>query len=355
MTALSASTDLLISGGILTPMPLEASANPYQGSLLSRAADGYVHELVAGEPFVGVARRTIPSADAAAADGGNVVEAVSGIMYAEVPLTSVAIDDAAHCRKVYATDDATFAFSGSTLVGVVVGVAASNRAKVILVTADMQHLLGGPISGVKTLEATGAQTLTTADLGKLILCPNTAAYTVTLPGAADSAGRMLQFKKTTSDAVTVTLDGAGAETIDGATTSTVLDGQYDTITIVSDGTSWHIVELAYNLDNSVRTVGAKTMHATTASQALATTDLGKLILIPNTGAITITLPAAASCTNRGYIFKKTSADAEIVTIDADGAETIDGATTAAVIDAANDMLEIVSNGTAWYIIGSKIA
>lgn len=351
---LTASTDLRISGGTLTPLPLEAAANPFQGSLLSRAADGYARELVAGEPFVGVARRPVPTAEAAAADGGNVVEAISGIMYAEIPLTGVAIDDAAHCRKVFATDDGTFAFTGETLVGMVVGVAATNRAKVILVTADMQHLLGGPISGVKSLAATGNQTLTTAALGKLILCPNTAALTVTLPGAADSAGRMLMFKKTTSAAHTVTLDGAGAETIDGAATSTVLDGQYDTITIVSDGTGWHIVELAYDLDNAVRVTGVKTLSAT-GNQALVTGDLGKLILVPNTAALTVALPAAASCTNRGFVIKKTSADAEIVTVDGDGDETIDGAATSTVIDANNDMIEIVSNGTAWYIIGYKIA
>jgi hypothetical protein len=82
---------------------------------------------------------------------------------------------------------------------------------------------------------------------------------------------------------------------------------------------------------------------------------GKLILAPNTGAITLALPAAASCTNKGYIIKKTTSDAQAVTIDPDASETIDGGANYAAVDAANDLVEIVSNGTAWYIISKSIA
>ena len=39
---------------------------------------------------------------------------------------------------------------------------------------------------------------------------------------------------------TITIDGAGSETIDGATTKT-LGTQYDTLTIISDGANWHII------------------------------------------------------------------------------------------------------------------
>lgn len=68
------------------------------------------------------------------------------------------------------------------------------------------------------------------------------AFTVTLP-AATGSGRILTFKKTDVAANAVTLDGAGAETIDGAATNTDIDAQWDTLTIV-DGASgaWSIIQ-----------------------------------------------------------------------------------------------------------------
>lgn len=113
--------------------------------------------------------------------------------------------------------------------------------------------------------------------------------------------------------------------------------------------------LAAVVANTTRVAGVKTLHATTASQPLLVADLGKLIIAPNTGAIAVPLPAAASCTGRGYIIKKTTSDAAAVTIDPDASETIDGGANYAAIDAANDCIEIVSDGTKWLIIAKSIA
>lgn len=64
-------------------------------------------------------------------------------------------------------------------------------------------------------------------------------FTFTLPAAASNSGRVFQFKKLDSSANIVTVDGNASETIDGATTYT-LTIQYESITIISDGTSWYI-------------------------------------------------------------------------------------------------------------------
>lgn len=62
----------------------------------------------------------------------------------------------------------------------------------------------------------------------------------TLPLAADATnGFEITIKKTDSSANAVTIDGNGAETIDGATTQT-LSNQYDSMILVCDGTEWHI-------------------------------------------------------------------------------------------------------------------
>ena len=63
--------------------------------------------------------------------------------------------------------------------------------------------------------------------------------TVALPTAVGIAGRVYQVKKADSSGYTVTVDGYGAETIDGATTQT-LSAQYNAISIVSNGTAWYV-------------------------------------------------------------------------------------------------------------------
>lgn len=64
---------------------------------------------------------------------------------------------------------------------------------------------------------------------------------------------------------------------------------------------------------------------------------------------TITLPTAASAKWRKYIIKKIDATVNTVTIDADGAETIDGALTF-VLTVQYQAIEIQSDGTQWWII-----
>lgn len=63
------------------------------------------------------------------------------------------------------------------------------------------------------------------------------AITVNLPLAADSKKRRLDIKKIDSSANVVTIDGSGAETIDGALTIE-LDVQYESVTLITDGLAW---------------------------------------------------------------------------------------------------------------------
>jgi hypothetical protein len=86
---------------------------------------------------------------------------------------------------------------------------------------------------------TGAYTLT--DYDDVVLGDATsAAFTLTLPAAASNTGLEYSIKKIDSSANAVTIDGNASETIDDSTTR-VLSSQYDSVTIVSDGTEWWIV------------------------------------------------------------------------------------------------------------------
>jgi hypothetical protein len=82
----------------------------------------------------------------------------------------------------------------------------------------------------------------TADLDaeSVIIADDTSgAITINLPAVASSTHKILTVKKT-SASNSVTLDGNSSEEIDGATTK-VLSSQYDHVTIICDGSAWHII------------------------------------------------------------------------------------------------------------------
>jgi hypothetical protein len=76
----------------------------------------------------------------------------------------------------------------------------------------------------------------------VLIDPSGGDVTVNMPDAATYPGREIRFKLTqAAGANTVTLQRQGADTIDGATTYTDLDIQYESISTVSDGsTGWFI-------------------------------------------------------------------------------------------------------------------
>jgi hypothetical protein len=67
------------------------------------------------------------------------------------------------------------------------------------------------------------------------------------------------------------------------------------------------------------------------------------------GAKTIALPAAAGCTGQRYDIIKIDSSANAVTIDGNGAETINGAATYA-LSTQWSAITVISNGSSWWII-----
>jgi len=66
-------------------------------------------------------------------------------------------------------------------------------------------------------------------------------------------------------------------------------------------------------------------------------------------AITVTLPPAAESVGKRITVKKIDASANAVTVDGNGSETIDDATTA-VISSQYDSICLVSDNTEWWIV-----
>ena len=70
---------------------------------------------------------------------------------------------------------------------------------------------------------------------------NAAGFTILLPAAATATGKILTFIRTGAGINALTIDGSGAETIDGAATNATMDAQYDSLTILCDGIEWFII------------------------------------------------------------------------------------------------------------------
>lgn len=88
---------------------------------------------------------------------------------------------------------------------------------------------------------------------------------------------------------------------------------------------------------------------TNTNVAPAVGDDDYLTLVDTTaGNATITLPSVASCLGRIYVFKKLVA-ANTLTIDGDGAETIDGAATQAVTNQYH-LIKVMAGPTEWHLL-----
>ncbi len=93
-----------------------------------------------------------------------------------------------------------------------------------------------------------------------------------------------------------------------------------------------------------------------ANATLTLDHINRTLLIANSDARTLTLPAVAAVRAGGWIrVVKTSAAAYAVTLDGNASETIDGAATYAAIDARYDCALLLCAGSEWIILSRDIA
>lgn len=103
-------------------------------------------------------------------------------------------------------------------------------------------------------------------------------------------------------------------------------------------------------NSSFQVVGsiAKSIVAKTAAYTLTSLDY-TVTGDATSAAFTLTLPTAVGITGRIYVLKKIDSSINIVTVDADGSETIDGALTYDLTD-EGESITIQSDGANWIII-----
>ena len=122
------------------------------------------------------------------------------------------------------------------LIGMILrGGISPSDGDVAQVRKSLDRLFGG---GLASFSAN--TTLTVDNAGLVLVNASGGARTITLPAANALGGRPIRFQieKTDSSANTVTIQRAGADTIEGGT-SVVLSGQWASVALVSDGgTAW---------------------------------------------------------------------------------------------------------------------
>jgi microcystin-dependent protein len=117
---------------------------------------------------------------------------------------------------------------------------------VLFTSDDIPGALNAADLGIDTtperpiLAKAGNYTLVAADIGKVVDVDATADHTtITLIGVLN--GEMVTVRKNDASANTVIVDTIGTETINGTSTYT-LTKQNETVTVVSDGSSWRTID-----------------------------------------------------------------------------------------------------------------
>lgn len=101
----------------------------------------------------------------------------------------------------------------------------------------------------------------------------------------------------------------------------------------------------------IGTAGLLTVDSISTTTTLTANN--QVVLCSASGAaFDVDLPAAASHTGRQYYIKKTDSSANIVTIDPNGAETIDGNTNWQLTN-QYQYAAIVSDGTNWHLVANN--
>ena len=116
-----------------------------------------------------------------------------------------------------------------------------NRQAWISILRDIESLNNRQVDGYLFPVTSVTADYTVSANDSFIKVDATAApVTITLMLASSGKEKRLTIKKIDSSANAVTVDGNGSETIDGATTVS-LPSQYNSVSIMSDGTEWWVV------------------------------------------------------------------------------------------------------------------
>jgi len=230
----------------LRSLPAKASAHVYKGGFVGLSG-GYARALTAGDEFAGIAYEEV---DNSSGSDGDLTVRVFSMGDFEHALSGASVTN--NKSAIYASDDNTLTTTASSnsFVGHQIDVPSSNKI-VLRIQTTPTPLAGGTMTGllvsagikhkVTTKASATNVTIAAGDLGGIIIVTGTTVSNLNLPAAATAgAGAWCTFIKTGASGA-LTIEPDGSETIDGSANDADMDAQYDTITVVCDGTQWLIV------------------------------------------------------------------------------------------------------------------
>ena len=257
----SVATGLKITGSAAASRLLLAviSSGTNEGLSIDSKGSGTIRLNATGTGAVEFSRNAVPTTTDGSALG------TASLMWSDVFLASGAVINFDNGDVMLTHSANTLAFTGAssgyTFDALVLTVATAaggaglrlphGTAPTSPTNGDVWTTTGGMyarINGVTALFTTSAvsdvivvttqagnYTVLTTD--NLVIVSGT--FTITLPTAVGVTGKPYTVKKTDSG-TTTTIATTASQTIDGATTRTILV-QYESVTMVSDGSNWHVV------------------------------------------------------------------------------------------------------------------
>jgi hypothetical protein len=108
-----------------------------------------------------------------------------------------------------------------------------NKTNVEYVSGIAVYASGSVLKSVASVNSNG-------NITSDVTLVTTAAATITMTLPAPVTGQVFTVKKVDNGAGSAVVDQNGSETIDGATSKT-LSSQYESVTVVSDGTNWFVI------------------------------------------------------------------------------------------------------------------
>jgi hypothetical protein len=199
-----------LDGSALLPLS-QLPAHPHGTSDITGLAE-FIRDTI-GTALVAGANITVTVND----PGDTITIAVSGLTAADISDFSEAVDDRVAALLV--------AGAGITLT-------YNDPANTLTIESS-----GSLVRNIVSVSATYAA-LTSDSV--IIADATGGAFTVTLPSAASTTGQVYDIKRINSGGNKVTVAASGGAMIDGAA-SVQLTIQYENISMISDGTDWHIL------------------------------------------------------------------------------------------------------------------
>lgn len=171
------------------------------------------------------------------------------VVFASVVIMGATYEDTRHASNLCPVNNNGQSLGSSSLRWKDLYLAGTaTLANATIADANIAGVLITGSSCYTTAPSTYSWTATADMLGKIILCDSsTGDITITLPTAIGLEGKTFTFKIVTSTGKH-TVDGAGSERIDAATTHATMDAINDTITIKSLGvlaggtTDWVVID-----------------------------------------------------------------------------------------------------------------